>query len=107
MHDSSGGRFHSQTGHHLNEFVRDCVAIYLEDDNIEVRRAAAATCCHVLVKDTSPQLQASSYSIQVISEVLEKILTAGIADTGMPMEELSALIRFRRIDSTCGSHFAG
>ncbi|KAF8892145.1 phosphatidylinositol 3-kinase [Infundibulicybe gibba] len=67
------------TGHVLNEFVRNCALPYLEDDNIEVRRAAALTCCRLFVRDPICY-QASSHAIEIISDVLDKLLTVGIAD---------------------------
>ncbi|KAF9968548.1 phosphatidylinositol kinase- protein kinase tor1, partial [Modicella reniformis] len=39
------------SGHILNEFVRDCCIPYLEDDNPDIRRAAAQTCCQLFVRD--------------------------------------------------------
>ncbi|PPQ67890.1 hypothetical protein CVT26_007090, partial [Gymnopilus dilepis] len=67
------------SGHVLNEFVRTCALPYLEDDNPEVRRAAALTCCRLFVKDPICY-QASSHAIEVISDVLDKLLTVAIAD---------------------------
>ncbi|KAF8817420.1 phosphatidylinositol 3-kinase [Phlegmacium glaucopus] len=67
------------SGHVLNEFVRSCALPYLEDDNPEVRKAAAVTCCLLFVKDPICY-QASSHAIEVISDVLDKLLTVGIAD---------------------------
>jgi serine/threonine-protein kinase mTOR len=69
------------TGHVLNEFVRNCAMPYLEDDNPVVRCAAAETCCSLFNKDPICY-QASSHSIEVISDVLDKLLTVGIADPG-------------------------
>jgi FKBP12-rapamycin complex-associated protein len=68
-------------GHVLNEFVRTCALTYLEDDHPEVRKAAANTCCRLFVKDPICY-QASSHAIEVISDVLDKLLTVGIADPG-------------------------
>jgi FKBP12-rapamycin complex-associated protein len=68
-------------GHVLNEFVRTCALPYLEDDHPEVRKAAANTCCRLFVKDPICY-QASSHAIEVISDVLDKLLTVGIADPG-------------------------
>ncbi|CAG8502333.1 8312_t:CDS:10 [Funneliformis caledonium] len=66
-------------GHILNEFVRDCVVRYLEQDNPEVREAAALTCCQLFARD--PILdQTSNHAILVVNEVLEKLLTVGVAD---------------------------
>jgi FKBP12-rapamycin complex-associated protein len=67
------------TGHVLNEFVRDCCIPYLEDDNPDIRRSAAQTCCQLFVRDPICY-QTSAHAIQVVSEVLEKLLTVGIAD---------------------------
>ncbi|CAI2178216.1 17365_t:CDS:10 [Funneliformis geosporum] len=66
-------------GHILNVFVRDCVVRYLEQDNPEVREAAALTCCQLFARD--PILdQTSNHAILVVNEVLEKLLTVGVAD---------------------------
>ncbi|CAG8629200.1 10732_t:CDS:2, partial [Scutellospora calospora] len=74
-------------GHILNEFVRDCVVRYLEQDNHEVREAAALTCCQLFTRD--PILdQTSNHSIQVVNEVLEKLLTVGVADPGKDLTEI-------------------
>ncbi|EGN96671.1 hypothetical protein SERLA73DRAFT_170096 [Serpula lacrymans var. lacrymans S7.3] len=67
------------SSHVLNEFVRSCALPYLEDDNAEVRRAAALTCCRLFVRDPICY-QASSHAIEIISDVLDKLLTVGIAD---------------------------
>ncbi|KAG2011794.1 atypical/PIKK/FRAP protein kinase [Coprinopsis cinerea AmutBmut pab1-1] len=67
------------SGHVLNEFVRSCALPYLEDDNPQVRCAAAETCCTLFIKDPICY-QASSHAIEVISDVLDKLLTVGIAD---------------------------
>ncbi|THV05541.1 FAT-domain-containing protein [Dendrothele bispora CBS 962.96] len=67
------------SGHTLNEVVRSCALPYLEDDHAEVRRAAALTCCRLFVRDPICY-QASSHAIEVISDVLDKLLTVGIAD---------------------------
>jgi FKBP12-rapamycin complex-associated protein len=63
----------------LNEFVRTCALPYLEDDSMEVRQAAALTCCRLLSKDPICY-QTSAHSIKVMSEVLEKLLMVAIAD---------------------------
>ena len=68
-------------GHVLNEFVRSAALPYLEDDNADVRRAGALTCCKLFVRDPICY-QASSHAIEIISDVLDKLLTVGIADPG-------------------------
>lgn len=67
------------SGHVLNEFVRSCALPYLEDDNPDIRREAALTCCRLFVRDPICY-QASSHAIEIISDVLDKLLTVGIAD---------------------------
>ncbi|TFY65865.1 hypothetical protein EVG20_g5221 [Dentipellis fragilis] len=67
------------SGHVLNEFVRSCALPYLEEDQAEVRRAAAMTCCRVFARD-SICYQSSNHSIEIIGDVLDKLLTVGIAD---------------------------
>src|SRR5437762_11525614 len=73
-----------KTGHVLNEFVRDCAIKYVEDENPEIRKAAALTCCQLFVRDPICY-QTSNHSIQVVGEVMEKLLTVGIADSGEPI----------------------
>ncbi|KAK2626869.1 hypothetical protein QTJ16_004044 [Diplocarpon rosae] len=67
------------SGHVLNEFVRDVAIKYVEDDNAEIREAAALTCCQLYVRDPIVN-QTSYHAIQVVSEVIEKLLTVGVAD---------------------------
>ena len=74
--------FISHLGHTLNEFVRRAALPYLENDIPEVRRGAALTCCRLFVNDPICH-QASNHSIEIISDVLDKLLTVGIADPGM------------------------
>jgi FKBP12-rapamycin complex-associated protein len=73
--------FDSLLGHILNEFVRNCALPYIEDDLPEVRKAAALTCCRLFIKDPIVH-QSSSHSLEIINEVLDKLLTVGIADPG-------------------------
>ncbi|SCZ93158.1 BZ3500_MvSof-1268-A1-R1_Chr6-2g08497 [Microbotryum saponariae] len=63
----------------LGEFVRDHVIHYVEDDNPDIRRAAALSCCQVLSNDPIVT-QASNHAIKLMNEVLEKLLTLAIAD---------------------------
>jgi serine/threonine-protein kinase mTOR len=74
-------------GHALSEFVRTCALPYLEDDSPAVRRQAAETCCKLFVRDPICY-QSSSHAIDVISEVLDKLLTVGIADPGNMLSHL-------------------
>ncbi|KAL4956134.1 armadillo-type protein [Aspergillus filifer] len=67
------------SGHILNEFVRDVAIRYVENDNPEIRKAAALTCCQLFIHDPIIN-QTSSHSIQVVSEVIDKLLTVGVGD---------------------------
>ena len=65
----------------MGEFVRDRVIRYVEDDNAEIRRAAALSSCAVLASDPVVS-QTSNNAIRLVNEVLEKLLTLAIADPG-------------------------
>ncbi|KAJ3373228.1 phosphatidylinositol kinase- protein kinase tor1 [Kappamyces sp. JEL0680] len=66
-------------GHALHEMVRDCAIIYLEDENYVVRKAAAITASHLLAQDPVCY-QSSAYSLQVVSDILNRLLSIAIAD---------------------------
>ncbi|RDW62509.1 hypothetical protein BP5796_10811 [Coleophoma crateriformis] len=75
------------SGHVLNEFVRDVVINYIEDNNPDIREAAVLTCCQIYVRD--PIINQTSYhSIQVVGEVVEKLLTVGIADPDAAIRQM-------------------
>ncbi|KAK5135249.1 hypothetical protein LTR08_005499 [Meristemomyces frigidus] len=67
------------SGHVLNEFVHDVAIRYVEDDDSIIRKAAALTCCQLFVRDPIVH-QTSHHAIQVVSDVIEKLLTVGVAD---------------------------
>ncbi|KAG5944989.1 hypothetical protein E4U53_006777 [Claviceps sorghi] len=67
------------SGHVLNEFVRDVAVKYVEDEDAEVREAAALTCCQLYVRDPIVN-QTSRHALQVVGDVIEKLLTVGISD---------------------------
>lgn len=67
------------SGHTLNEFVRDAVLPYLEHDSIEVRQEAVLASTQLFIHDPICY-QTSSHSIEIVSDVLEKLLTVGITD---------------------------
>lgn len=66
-------------GHILNEFVRDVAIKYVEDDDPEIRQAAALTCCQLYVRDPIVN-QTSYHALQVVGDVIEKLLTVGVSD---------------------------
>ncbi|PLN84338.1 putative TOR pathway phosphatidylinositol 3-kinase TorA [Aspergillus taichungensis] len=66
------------SGHVLSEFVRDVAINYVENDDPEIRKASAFTCCQLI---HAPMInQTGSHSIQVVSEVIKKLLIVGIGD---------------------------
>lgn len=67
------------SGHILNEFVCDVAIRYVDDDDAVIRRAAALTCCQLFVRDPIVH-QTSHHAIQVVSDVIEKLLTVAVAD---------------------------
>jgi serine/threonine-protein kinase mTOR len=75
----------SLSGTVLNEFVKDVVIGYVEDDMPEVRKAAAVASCQIFIKDNIIY-QTSNHAMQVVSQVLEKLLTVGITDPGISAE---------------------
>lgn len=79
------------TGHMLNELNRECAVVYLEDDLPEIRKAAAVTCCQLLVRDPVCY-QTSDNAMSIVGEVLEKLLTVGITDPGNCISFLHFLI---------------
>ena len=87
------------TGHILNEFVRDNALPYLEEDHPGVRQAAALTCCRLFVKDPICY-QASNHSIEIVSDVIDKLLTVGIADPGSPSRNSACPVLTQPVDAT-------
>ncbi|KAH6880771.1 armadillo-type protein [Thelonectria olida] len=67
------------SGHVLNEFVRDVAIKYVEDEDGEIREAAALTCCQLYVRDPIVN-QTSYHALQVVGDVIEKLLTVGVSD---------------------------
>ncbi|KAI0408502.1 TOR kinase [Xylaria palmicola] len=67
------------SGHILNEFVRDVAIKYVEDDDPEIREAAALTCCQLYVRDPIVN-QTSRHALQVVGDVIGKLLTVGVSD---------------------------
>ena len=67
------------SGYHLNEFVRDVVIRYVEDENPNIRKASALTCCQLFIKDPCVK-QVSRHAIQVVSTVIERLLAVAVAD---------------------------
>ncbi|ERT00909.1 Atypical/PIKK/FRAP protein kinase [Sporothrix schenckii ATCC 58251] len=67
------------SGHVLNEFVRDVAMRYVEDDEADTREAASLTCCQLYLRD--PIVNQDSYhAMQVVGDVVERLLTVGVSD---------------------------
>ncbi|KAF2167776.1 hypothetical protein M409DRAFT_21926 [Zasmidium cellare ATCC 36951] len=89
------------SGHVLNEFVRDVAIRYVEDDDANIRKAAALTSCQLFVKDPIVH-QTSHHAIQVVSDVIEKLLTVGVAD---PVPDIRETV-LRSLDARFDRHLA-
>ncbi|KAK3331873.1 phosphatidylinositol 3-kinase tor2 [Cercophora scortea] len=74
------------SGHVLNEFVRDVAIKYVEDDDPEIREAAALTCCQLYVRDPVVN-QISYHALQVVADVIEKLLSVGVSDPDPKIRE--------------------
>lgn len=69
----------SGLGHVLNEFVRDVAIRFVENQNPEIRKAAALTCCQLFINDPIIH-QTSFHAISVVSEVISKLLSVAVGD---------------------------
>lgn len=67
------------TGHQLNDIVRTCALPYLEDELAETRLRAAITCCRLFMRDDTGY-ERHIDSLEIINEVLEKLLMVSITD---------------------------
>lgn len=89
------------SGHILNEFVRDVTLRYATNDNPDIRRAAALTCCQLFMQD--PILhQTSNNAIQVVGEVVDKLLTVAVGD---PDADIRMTV-LRALDKKFDKHLA-
>ncbi len=68
-------------GHVLNEFVQSAALPYLESDDVGIRRQAASTCSRLFVRDPICH-RTSPHAIEIVGDVLDKLLTVGVADPG-------------------------
>jgi FKBP12-rapamycin complex-associated protein len=85
----------------LHEFVRDCVVYYLDDDSPEVRKAAAITSCQLFMRDPICY-QTSNHAIEVMGDVLERLLAVGVADPNPSIRE----VVLSRLDERFDQHLA-
>ncbi|OTA99371.1 hypothetical protein M426DRAFT_325170 [Hypoxylon sp. CI-4A] len=89
------------SGHILNEFVRDVAIKYVEDENPDIRSAAALTCCQLYVRDPIVN-QTSYHALQVVGDVIEKLLTVGVSD---PNSEIRKTV-LEALDARFDPHLA-
>ncbi|KAK9433284.1 armadillo-type protein, partial [Lipomyces doorenjongii] len=89
------------TGYTFNEFVRNCVITYLDDENPEVRKATALASCSLFLKDPIC-FQTSAHAIRVVGDVLEKLLAVAIAD---PVAEIRLEV-LKSFDARFDSHLS-
>ncbi|RKP27125.1 armadillo-type protein [Syncephalis pseudoplumigaleata] len=74
-------------GRMLHEFVRDCVVYYLDADNADVRKAAAVTTCQLFIRDPICY-QTSNHAIEVMRDVLGRLLSVAVADSNPHTREV-------------------
>lgn len=89
------------SGFVLNEFVRDVAIRYVDADNPEIRKAAALTCCQLFVRDPIVY-QTSHHAIQVVGDVIEKLLTVGVADPDPDIRQTVLMSLDARFDRHLG-----
>lgn len=71
-------------GHSLTQFVRHCADHFLNSEHKEIRMEAARTCSRLL----TPSIHlisghmVSQTAVQVVADVLSKLLVVGITDPG-------------------------
>lgn len=89
------------SGHILNEFVRDVTLRYATNENPDIRRAASLTSCQLFMQD--PILhQTSNNAIQVVGEVVDKLLTVAVGD---PDADIRMTV-LRALDKKFDKHLA-
>jgi FKBP12-rapamycin complex-associated protein len=89
------------SGHILNEFVRDVTLRYLDADNPEIRKAAALTCCQLFVRDPIV-FQVSHHAVQVVGDVIKKLLEVGVGDVEPEIRETVLVSLDARFDRHLG-----
>ncbi|CAB10805.1 TORC2 serine/threonine protein kinase Tor1 [Schizosaccharomyces pombe] len=85
------------TGYSLISFIQESVLSYLENDNSEIRIAAARTCCQVFARDPICR-KTNPLAVESVAEVLEKLLTLGIADSDPKIRETVLSLLDERFD---------
>lgn len=73
------------SGHSLTQFVRHCADHFLNSEHKEIRMEAARTCSRLLtpsIQLLSGHGHVSQTAVQVVADVLSKLLVVGITDPG-------------------------
>lgn len=68
-------------GHNLSEVVRVCTIPYLSDEHPKIRQTAALTACMLIAVDPVC-FQTSDYSVGILMDMLDRLLTLSVADQG-------------------------
>ena len=63
----------------MGEFVSSVIILYIEHNDPSVRKLAATTACDLFVRDDICK-QTSGHSLNMVSDVLSKLLTVAVAD---------------------------
>ncbi|KAK5667368.1 phosphatidylinositol kinase-related protein kinase tor1 [Batrachochytrium dendrobatidis] len=63
----------------MQDLVLECADTYLEDDNIDIRKAAAVACCQILVRHPLRH-QSTNSSATLVNKLLERMIAVGITD---------------------------
>lgn len=71
-------------GYILNDFVHDIAINYVDNDSPQVRKAAALTCCQLVVKDPIIH-QVSRHATSIVGYILERLLAVAVADPGQTL----------------------
>ncbi|KAF8668205.1 Atypical PIKK FRAP protein kinase [Rhizoctonia solani] len=69
----------TRIGHNLSEVVRVCIIPYLAEEHAIVRQTAALTACTLIAVDPVC-FQTSDYSVGILMNMLERLLTLAVAD---------------------------
>eukprot|EP01117_Protostelium_nocturnum_P014316 TRINITY_DN5444_c0_g1_i3.p1 TRINITY_DN5444_c0_g1~~TRINITY_DN5444_c0_g1_i3.p1 ORF type:complete len:2209 (+),score=787.54 TRINITY_DN5444_c0_g1_i3:161-6787(+) len=65
--------------HLLTELLRTCIVNYLKDPNPQIRKESALCCCKLMASSSVKTTEGRYYAI-VVSEILERLISVGIAD---------------------------
>ena len=63
----------------LNDFIRNVVMRFVDNSNADIRKAAAMTISQLFIKDPIIH-QTSSHAVEIVAEVVERLLQVGVAD---------------------------